>query len=485
MAKKNNLFLLIKSLTKAEKRYFKLFAGMGGESRNYIRLFDCIDRQEEYDEAAIRKHFKNETFVAQLHVTKNYLNRLILKSLRNFHAHTSKDAELKELLRDIEILFKKELFDQCKYAIEKAKALASMYEKHLDLAEIHTWERKLVLAISRAGGGKDALNTIIQNEKSALDRAQNLNAYWHLTLNLFDLLEQTRFNESETKIGHPLLQDECSAESLSAKVLFYHNVQMYAFSKGDFERTEQVSDKMIALIESFPHLIKDNPVSYITTLNNRIGLCLQLKKYEMIRTLLQKVRTLPQKYGLKPQSPIAVKSLLQTYNVELEMYRDTGDFETGIARIDEIKHILEKPQSKIPADYRLLLFYQFAYLYFMKQRYRESLHWLNEIFAGKFGAVREDIQSYAQLLNLIIHFELGNITILKYGVETSRRFLKKKRELQPFEKVLLRFFSKISLARQEAYPELFRKLKVDLFRDTGAKVKKNALDYLNFEAWIA
>lgn len=484
MAKKNNLFLLIKSLTKAEKRYFKLFAAMGGASKNYIRLFDYIDRLEEYEEAAIKKRFRKETFVAQLHVTKNYLNKLIMKSLRNYHSHLSKDALLKDLLRDIEILFKKELFDQCKYVIEKAKAIAREYERHGDLAEIHTWERKLLLATSRAGSGKDKLNAIIQNEKSALDKAQNLNAYWNLTLNLFDLLEETDAMHEGEKIDLPLLQDESAAESLSGKVLFYHNVQMHAYSKGNMQQAEQASDKMIALIESHPHQITDNPASYITCLNNRISLCLQLKEYETIHALLHKIRAIPQKYGIKPQSRVAVKSLLQTYNVELEMYRDTGDFENGIQRIDEIKQVFDKPLCAIPADYRALLFYQFAYLYFMKRAHRDALFWLNEIFAGKFGAVREDIQSYAQLLNLIIHFELGNITILKYAVESCRRFLKKKRELQPFEKVLLRFFSKISLARREEYPMLLQKLKDELFRETDANVKKNALDYLNFEAWI-
>ena len=57
MAKKNSdpVFQLIKSLTKAEKRYFKLFATRqkSAEDAKFIKLFDLIDKQKDYDEGKI------------------------------------------------------------------------------------------------------------------------------------------------------------------------------------------------------------------------------------------------------------------------------------------------------------------------------------------------------------------------------------------------------------------------------------------------
>ena len=95
------------------------------------------------------------------------------------------------------------------------------------------------------------------------------------------------------------------------------------------------------------------------------------------------------------------------------------------------------------------------------------------------------MQSYARFLNLIIHFELNNIFILKYSVDACRRFLKGKRELFDFEKVLLKFFSKLSMVHEEKYPFLFQKLNTDLFLKTPEKQKMDILDYLNFETWIS
>jgi hypothetical protein len=52
----DQLFRLIKSLTTAEKRYFKIFASrhsIGGKNE-YVNLFDAIDKQSKYDEACTK-----------------------------------------------------------------------------------------------------------------------------------------------------------------------------------------------------------------------------------------------------------------------------------------------------------------------------------------------------------------------------------------------------------------------------------------------
>ena len=79
---------------------------------------------------------------------------------------------------------------------------------------------------------------------------------------------------------------------------------------------------------------------------------------------------------------------------------------------------------------------------------------------------------------------MGNIIVLKYAVDSCRRFLKKKRNLYPFEKVLLRFFSKVSMSTADKYPKLFERLDAELFSETSKEVMENALDYLNFNKWI-
>ena len=49
---KENLFLLIKSLSKSEKRQFKLFVGRvkSNKDSKFIKLFNLLDKSTKYDE---------------------------------------------------------------------------------------------------------------------------------------------------------------------------------------------------------------------------------------------------------------------------------------------------------------------------------------------------------------------------------------------------------------------------------------------------
>ncbi|MCG8605082.1 hypothetical protein MJD09_08800 [bacterium] len=482
MTKKGSLFSLIKSLSKSEKRYFKLFASANG-NKNYLLLFNFIDKQTEYDEEAVRTHFKDKKFAMQLHVTKNYLASLILKSLRNYYTKISKAAELKDLLRDIEILFTKELYDQCHYAIEKALAIAKRYERQHDMLEIYGWKRRLLLERLGREKSQEPINEILEHEKDALQKLASLNEYWSLTINFFEMLNDNSAGP-DLLATHPLLKSAEHAATFQARVLYHHILYVKNMVTDNLPEAEHQISDLINYIEQRPEFIKQDPSSYITAISNKIGICLFTKNLRSVPKLLSKIKAIPATYGLKEQSPVTIKLLLRTFNLELELYRDTGEIQRGIALVVEVKKFLEQWRGAIPADYKLLLQYQFAYLYYMNGDYKNSLYWIKEIIRTNFGTVREDIQSFTLLLNLIVHFELGNITVLKYAVDSCRRFLKKKRNLYRFERLLLSFFSRVSLADEKRHLSLFRKLHRDLFSVEEDPQITQGLDYLNFKGWI-
>ena len=84
---KDNLFVLIKSLSKSEKRQFKLYVGRIGvnEDSKFLLLFTVMQKLKSYDETAILKHgfVKKE----QLSNLKAHLYKQILISLRLNPSH--------------------------------------------------------------------------------------------------------------------------------------------------------------------------------------------------------------------------------------------------------------------------------------------------------------------------------------------------------------------------------------------------------------
>src|SRR5687768_2586199 len=107
------LFELIKSMTKSEKRFFKMVSSLQAGDKNYLKIFDAVDEQTEYDEDAIKAMFGDEKFIKHFPSEKNHLYKLLLKSLRQFHADDSISGILRQEIKNIEILFKKALYREC------------------------------------------------------------------------------------------------------------------------------------------------------------------------------------------------------------------------------------------------------------------------------------------------------------------------------------------------------------------------------------
>lgn len=478
MAKKGNLFFLIKSLTKSEKRYFKIFCFNQKVNNNYLRLFEALDKQATFDEEAIKRKFAGEKFIRQLHVTKNYLSQLLLKSLRNYQADSTKNVELKDLLCNIEILYFKELYDQCHYEIKKAEKLARTYDYLPGLLEVIGWKRRLLL--SRWGNKRPELNAILEEEKKVIQELERLNQYWDLTVNVFN------YNQDKESL---LLKKTCMQEfdqdsSLLSKTLYHHILYTYHTINGRPGMGAEALDRLIVFMEEKSGRIQNDPGPYVTAINNRISAYIFEKAYEKAILLLQKVKAIPQKYRLNADSKFTIKLSLRTYNMELEIYRDTHQYEKGKALILEIEEYLKRRQKVIPEQYFLQFWFQFAYIYFMSKEFSLAQKWCNEITNTNFREIRMDLQSYSRILNLMIHFEMDNTFVLKYAVDSCRRFLKKKKESYAFEQVLLRFFSRISNTPKGEYKAMFEELQQQLFESEPALVTAEHLDYLDLKTWI-
>src|SRR4051812_2454367 len=100
------LFQLIQSMSKAEKKHFKLYASYyskNARDMNYLRLFDVLEKQKEYDEEKIIQ--KNIVKKERLRALKHYLYNLILESIHVFKIKgEDPDTKLSHLLQCASIM---------------------------------------------------------------------------------------------------------------------------------------------------------------------------------------------------------------------------------------------------------------------------------------------------------------------------------------------------------------------------------------------
>ena len=118
---KDNLFVLIKSLSKSEKRQFKLYVGRLGvnEDSKFLTLFNILDKSQYYDEELILK--RGFVKKQQLSNLKAHLYKQILISLRLNPSRQNVRIQIREQLDFATILYHKGLYKQSLKILDKAK----------------------------------------------------------------------------------------------------------------------------------------------------------------------------------------------------------------------------------------------------------------------------------------------------------------------------------------------------------------------------
>ncbi len=478
MAKNYLLYELIHSLSKSEKRYFKLFCQREASGAKYLTVFGVFEKQPVYQAEAIKHKLQAKNLGAQLHVTKNYLRQLILKSLRNFHSTISKDAEVKALLQNVEILFHKELFKLCSDELAKAERLCHDYELLGVEYELFNWKRKLAQAINP--GDFNSFEQILSNQKTGLEKMNKSNELWQLGI--------ASSKAISTGAKNPKVQWEQelkTTQTLDAKVMFYYSWFLHLVVQGESAVAEEKLIELLTLLEAQPNRLKEEAGWYVSTLNNLLSLYAYQKKIDLAFALINKAKKVYDGLDIKTENKGLLKQVLRTYNLELEIVRSEKLFEDRLPFIERTEEFVNQYQGKMPIDYLHSFWFQFASIHFMRKDYSKSLNWINKLLNTRAKNARIDLQITARMLNLMVHLEQQNLFVLRYFVDSAKRYFKKQKQVQEYEKVLLQFFITMGRLPLLEYKQAYRALKHTLFPEEGKSlVPEGDLQSIDFKSWL-
>ncbi len=489
MKKNEDLFLLIKSLTKSEKRFFKLSASIHKGEKNYLRIFDAIDGQREYDEEELGRLFRHEKFAKHLSYEKNYLHALILRTLRNFFSESSSEARLKELLRSAEILFEKRLYKQCSKILRKAKEIAYKYEKFPAILEVLRWEVELYRATLDLDRLDKELDKISGEETSVIEKYENTSVFFKLATRVLVLNRWESMTRSERDVknysaimSHPVLRSEKRALTYQSKYYFCNLHSNYHLIKGDFKRSLMYCKSQLSLIESHPHQILEKPNTYIATLSNYLLICQYLHKYDDYLEVLEKLKITSRTYRAEHTN-----SHMLVFIYQLTYYNNTGRFREGAVLVPVIEMEMKQVRkASFNQANEIILWYNIFVAYFGSEDYTKALQWINKILNHANLGLYADIHCFTRILNLILHFELGNTDLLEYLVKSTYRFLYKRKYLYKFESCILDFI-RTRLPRANSGKELilmFEDLKRDLTKIIRDPFERRALEYFDIISWL-
>ena len=491
MKKNSNAFIITKSLTMSEKRYFKIFSERHtiGSQNKYVALFDQLDKAEDEDDSDIKEKLKkigiNPEFLS---ADKNYLYNLILRSLNDFHDSKTFNLEIKESLLSIEILFHKGLYHECLKLISKTELLAEECENFPLMIDVLMWKKKCSgysLGLKKASEA----NLLIDKYIALLNNLKRITDLYYESNLLQANNEKYSKKEVIKKFENILSQQELKSEknvlSFSAKIFYYLIYSNYYYIVDNKQKEYDQLQKLVNILNLSNTYAIENPLDYVSIYNRLLA----IKKYFPSSSFFNDIKVLNEfakKVHIRKEVVIQ-RVFIHTNTHELEYYIINNEFQQALSKTKEI----EKEISKLDLDiepYHLIYFYylQAITLTFVGQ-FHKALKFINKILNDLTFEDRPQVYLRVEVLNAILHYELKNYSLV---LSFSKQVLKEnqnKKILIPIEEKLLNGLMKISNVKHLTLKEetsVFQALSNEIHETKRSQ--KDTVNGLidNYDKWI-
>ena len=420
-----DLFDLIKSMTKSEKGYFKKSAQLHtiGKKNNYVALFDAILKQEVYDEDAILKKFRKESFAKNFPVAKSYLNDLAVKSLRHYHASSNIYIQVNNLLSNAHILNIKGLNHAALKELKKAGSIAEKYD--LPQKKIECLGIELSFQSKRltheANQRIDELMQELKEWSARYDNFLHYQEFYQRAGNIIraSLTKQSPENQQiiENIINDESMKDDALAIGFYAKVAFHGVWNIYHYLMQTPEKAVVHSKKILDLWSSYENIRASQPVAYLSAMNNHLMSVIHLDDMTELGRCIEELDS------LKWDSPSAQAAVFEHSTLtKLNFLLRTCQYEILAEFVKELEDDLKKFSPQLSKGKDLSFRYCLGIYYVASTQDEAALPWLEEVIDYKHQEFRHDVQDIARLVHLLVHFRLENDLLLDSLVRSYQRY---------------------------------------------------------------
>ena len=274
------------------------------------------------------------------------------------------------------------------------------------------------------------------------------------------------------------MQSADRALSHNARVYYYRILSIANYAQKEHLKFYESNKTLISLMEERSDLLREDVSEYISALSNMAFSCGLLNKHGEVREVLKKFRQ------IRPNTlDDELKIHRQYYMNQFGLCIAQGDFEEGLRALEE--HRKEVQRFSEDLFRKNTFFYQYFYIFFGNGNFEQALAYLNEWLALSGNIERKDLQSLARILNLIIHFEMGNTLLLESLVRSTQRFLKKEEHMLDYERAVLQFIkTTIRAAGKWEEKQAFQLLQKQLESLYEKPSERPMLDLFDIRAWV-
>ncbi|RMB56957.1 hypothetical protein EAX61_12905 [Dokdonia sinensis] len=486
----DSLFILIKSLSKSEKRQFKLYVGrLGGNSdAKFLQLFEFMDKLKTYDEPAILT--SGIVTKTQLSNLKAHLYKQILVSLRLAPAHQNIRVQIREQLDFATVLYQKGLYKQSLKLLDKAKSMALENEEKNVAYEIVELEKVIETQYITRSISTRADELAIQ-AKELSEQNVITSKLSNLSLQLYSIMLKTGYAKSEKEKlqitdyfeGH-LPKYDYDTLNFREKLWLYKAHLWYSFLIQDFLSCYKYAERYIRLFDDNPLMIKQNPVFYLKGMHYLLESLFYLRHESKFKEALNKLSELRANPNFPKGDNIDTLLFLYINSNRFNHRFMLGNFEDGDALVKDVLLGLKSPKYRIDEHHVMVFYYKIASLYFGAGENLKCIEYCGKIINSKSLKTNEDLACFARILNLVAHYEAGKDYHLESLLRSTYKFLIKMNDLHEVQKEMIKFVRKLGDIYPSELKAEFKKLHTTLEKYEDDPYERRAFLYLDLLSWL-
>jgi hypothetical protein len=463
---RDQLFGLIKSLTPHEKGYIRRMAFVHQQSgeNNYLRLFDAIDQQKTYDEAALRKKLEKDQLMKNFPGAKNYLQNVILRHLESYDA--SPQNEVRSLVNQYSILRRKGLTTLGHKLLHRALQICEKNEFDILKVEVLHFLLSHNIMYGAAspwpGGSEDLLRQIGETSALAIEAStmrHEIELLRKQTAGLTRARTEEELEPLRKKIAHLQQYDTSRLRSFDTRYQYYQLLTNSLYLCGNIKEGLHYAGLLCNWLLENWHYAATKSTGYITAFYNKALYELVLFKPE-IRASIAALERLIEKEALgNPKSNVLLRRLKLMEAWETGRYDEVQTLSVSLLDyLRENNELINRPAEE------MICLHISACAFFATGNFQQSAKQLRLLLRQPDAEKEVSMSAGARILLLVVEFERGDRLGIDSQLRSTYRFLLQKKQLHKVEKAILDFLRKVSRKTldEAALKEEFLKLKEEI-----------------------
>lgn len=474
------LFSLVKSLTKTEKRYFRMNQNFQDGDKGYMRLYDILESSERYNETLLCT-IQETLGPSAVEPGRKHLAKVLTKSLNQFEGDKIIESKLWSLYQNSITLHKRGIYSAAMRVIQKAEKLAIEYEKHLFIHIINKKKGEYMMHQQFVDWDESALILTHEKSRDALnaEQANQQHAALYQVLQCRYWKNGTvRSTREQAQLNDLILEEHFTITS-NKQSTFESNITHLQFQStfflvtGDTESSLQMFYELDQLYQTDPKSWLNAPYYHIQFLTGILQTLRRVEKFDKMSFFMDRLKTLQQ---VSEYQNLRIRYQILEHELHILIaHEDISKIELFLLTLPEES---EKQFALIPYQDQAQWWFTQSRAWFEVGDYIKALHHINRILNNNLESINNLQYATYRIFKLIIHYHLGDHDYLDYEMRSMERKLKKENQWYGTERCI------ISLLRREINLKSVTVFKEELFNLKNDPYEQHIITELALFKWL-